>query len=541
MRKMLFPAAAASLLLLTVPHPRSPLALASSNFGNTGSASGPDYSSATCTVFTGPRDLSVGGSALASDEFLLTINNGTGNGLSLTGKFGNADPNVLKLFPDKDQAESSFAAILRTQANDPQIKFRLAELSTNITILPVVSGDIQVSCHVKLAGHVVNRSDASVPTGDPNDPATGESFKLASPVALKYSGTGIYYPGVRSVTMANEVAARDTGGGCTLPASLQPGPQACANQNCLLDFAGYKWWTYNQYYPNPPCAATMGCKPVTKADPKPACPCSSGYWNNNNTWSPTNPTVDQDGLHLFVKLNTNGPDQGGLKWMASEVVLLQNGNGTPATLGYGTYLVTARVNPDIVESSWSDLDPNVAFGAFIYEKEQTGTTANPAREIDLAEISRWGQPAEQADCSLSLSELCKGNAQFTLQKYDALPRWKNINRYTIAPGVNEVTLVMQWNGPKQHVCFKQYNGSFTIEPKTLPDTAAYKWETDDAQNPFIPASGCQRFVLNFWMGKWTDGGKNPPPSSPQEVVVTNFQYKPLPTPGPTGTPAVECK
>src|SRR6266853_2192832 len=30
------------------------------------------------------------------------------------------------------------------------------------------------------------------------------------------------------------------------------------------------------------------------------------------------------GLHLFVKQNSNGPGQGGLKWMASEVVLLEN-------------------------------------------------------------------------------------------------------------------------------------------------------------------------------------------------------------------------
>ena len=228
--------------------------------------------------------------------------------------------------------------------------------------------------------------------------------------------------------------------------------------------------------------------------------------------------------------------------MASEVVLLENGNGTLANLGYGTYLVTARVNPDIRDSSWSEMDPNVAFGAFIYEKEQTGTSKNPAREIDLAEISRWGHPAGQAECSIpSLPLLCQGNAQFTLQKYDVLPDWENIKRYTIDPGVDEITLVMQWNGPNQHVCFKQYDGSFTIDPSTLPEKADYKWETSDNQNDFIPASGCQRFVLNFWMGRWADGGKNPPPSSPQEVVVTNFQYKPLPTPGSKPTPAFECK
>jgi hypothetical protein len=194
MTKLLFLAAAGSLLLLTVPGPGLPRALASTNFGNTGTASGPDYSSATCTVFTGPRDLSVGGAVLASDEFVLAINNGTGNELSLTGRFHTSGANVLKLFPDKGQAESSFAAILRAQANDPHIKFRLEELTTDVNILPVVSGDIQVSCHVKLAGHVVTRAEASVPTGDPNDPATAQSFKIGNPVALKYNGTGIYYP-----------------------------------------------------------------------------------------------------------------------------------------------------------------------------------------------------------------------------------------------------------------------------------------------------------------------------------------------------------
>jgi hypothetical protein len=528
------------MLLLTVPGLRPPLTFASSDFGNTGSASGPDYTPATCTVFTGPRDLSANGAALASDEFLLTINNGNGTELSLTGRFDNSHPADLKLLPNRAQAESSFAAILRAQANDPHIKFRLDGLSTDVHILPVVSGQIEVSCHVRLTGHALMRSEASVPTGDPDDPATGPSFKITNPVALKYSGTGIYYPGVRSGASPSGLRTLDTVGGCSLPANLQPGPQRCSNGTCLLDFAGFKWWTYNQYYPNPPCAATNGCQKVTQKNPHPACPCASGYWNNNNTWSPLNSTVDQDGLHLFVKQNSNGPDQGGPQWMASELVLLENGNGSAATLGYGTYLVTARVNPDTPDSSWSDMDPNVTFGAFIYEKEQTGTASNPARELDLAEISRWGHTPGET-CSIGIPVLCDGNAQFTLQKYDALPHSQNIKRYTIDPGVNEITLVMQWNGAKQHVCFKQYNGSFSLDPATLPEKADYKWETADNQTDFIPASGCQRFVLNFWMGKWTDGGKNPPPSSPQEVVVTNFQYKPLPAPGPGPQPAFECK
>ncbi len=30
---------------------------------------------------------------------------------------------------------------------------------------------------------------------------------------------------------------------------------------------------------------------------------------------------------------------------------------------------------------------------------------------------------------------------------------------------------------------------------------------------------------NLWMGKWDTTGINPPPATPQEVVVTNFEYK----------------
>ena len=57
MTRLIFTIAAVALLLMTVPGPGLPPVHASSNFGDTGSASGPDFSSATCTVFTGPREL----------------------------------------------------------------------------------------------------------------------------------------------------------------------------------------------------------------------------------------------------------------------------------------------------------------------------------------------------------------------------------------------------------------------------------------------------------------------------------------------------
>ena len=64
-------------------------------------------------------------------------------------------------------------------------------------------------------------------------------------------------------------------------------------------------------------------------------------------------------------------------------------DGAQASLGYGEYLVTAElVSPP--QANWADYDPNVVFGLFTFERPPTGTDNNKYREIDLAEISRWG-------------------------------------------------------------------------------------------------------------------------------------------------------
>lgn len=65
------------------------------------------------------------------------------------------------------------------------------------------------------------------------------------------------------------------------------------------------------------------------------------------------------------------------------------------------------------------MDPNVAFGAFTYERDRTGTTSNPGRELDLAEISRWGRQ-DGVPCR-NIPQLCTANAQFTLQELSIPP------------------------------------------------------------------------------------------------------------------------
>jgi len=142
-----------------------------------------------------------------------------------------------------------------------------------------------------------------------------------------------------------------------------------------------------------------------------------------------------------------------------------------------------------------------------------GTTENPNRELDLTETSHWGYdgpllppspPAPPpASCltpsgkSLLDPRLCTGNSQFTLQIWDKAP--DNLHRYSLNTGVKTITLVMQWHGANQPVSFAQYDGSYTLE--TLPATANNQWTTVDADNPFIPATACERFHLNFLDGQ----------------------------------------
>jgi len=269
----------------------------------------------------------------------------------------------------------------------------------------------------------------------------------------------------------------------------------CGNDECLISFAGYRWWTNYMY----------------RGDP---------YWfyNNGQAWSPRNAYVDGEGLHLMVKKDDLG---GGSTWCASEVVLLYEGTGNKiANIDYGSYLVSAKVKSS---SSWATLDRNVAFGVFTYEPEKTGNSYNPNRELDLAEITKWGVPPAS---NVIDPRLATGNAQFTLQDWEQDKN--NIHRYSIGEGVTEITLVMKWTAPNKPVTFYQYNGKYTLD--NLPSSATYSWTTDASQNKFIMADGCQRFHMNLWMGnfKETDNkGTHPGPSNnqPQEIVVTNFQYR----------------
>jgi hypothetical protein len=444
-----------------------------------------------CQFLTGPR------AGLEAHRFLLTIGDRHAadfSELQLTGRFA-VTPRLAPgeqefyLSPDEKSAEAFFQQVLRNQLADPGASFTPYALTANVRETNGPGFVTAFDCRVELTGRV--------------DHVGGK----ADPVSLRFGGNGQYVPGESAPRQSHAVSIAPSAADCPLsvvaPLGLAPVPAQCSTPNCLINFKGYQWWTSYNYYPPP-----------------------TYFYSQGNQWAPKNAFVDNLGLlHLTIQNRNLG---GGDRPSAAEVVAMFNADGSPANFGYGTYLVTTKVDPPI--GSWDGLDPNATFGAFTYERIGTGTIDNPQRELDLAEISRWGFASGDPNCPSGVLDpkLCSGNAQFTLQKWDR--HSDNLHRYSINPGVNTVTLVMSWPGANQPVTFRQYNGAFTLA--NLPVDAAYQWTTSAAENPYVPATACERFHLNFWMGNYDkraekEEGYHPPPKIvPQEVVVTNFEFIP---------------
>jgi hypothetical protein len=328
------------------------------------------------------------------------------------------------------------------------------------------------------------------------------------------------------------------------PFGIVPGGQNphCPN-GCLVNFAGYKWWTGFQYvgpfYNN------------------------SFYYNGGlgTPFAPEHAFVAGDGfLHLKIAedVNLGGPPP--IPWTGGEAVLMFKDDNSEANLGYGDYLITAKL---LTAPSLAALDPNAALGVFTYERygpppegarncttqcppwPSRGGPDNPYRETDLAEISRWGWdhtgscPFGGFSGQFPNDTLCKGNAQFATQDFSQSAL--SVKRYDI--GTNQVvTLVMRWHKGGQPITFEKYNGAFDLN--TLPSAPDVSWtsmpgpnnfktQTPSQLDNFIPntrnPTSCERFHINFWLGSRLGGTPHPGPSNgqPQEAVITNFEFKPV--------------
>ncbi len=465
---------------------------------------GPSYhDQGSCNFVTGPRD------GLAADRFVLTAGDdhaARDTELLLGGTFkaidGGGGRTIYALTPDGAAAGKFVEDVLRRQSSDDTLSFLLSSLAVRVT-----ERAGRAECSIAAAGMVT--------------PAGGKP----SSATLTFHGEGQYYAGSAAALAAagpkpGAAGPIDNNPPCptTLPADkalaplgLDPVPGQCVpGTSCLLNFKGYQWWTSFQFY-GPPG--------------NPIFPYGGYYYNGGlqTIFAPRNAFVQADGLHLQVQTRDLG---GGPVVAGSEVVLMFNPDGTQANLGYGDYLVTAT---ETKAPDWNSLDPNVAFGLFPYERVGGGSTGdanNPAREIDLAELSTWGKyPPGNCPYRGIEAALCNGNAQFTLQIYNKDPL--NLHRYTIPAGANTVTLVMRWRGQGKSVTFEQYNGAFTLA--TLPPKPDNSWTTpDDQSRLFVPAPGCGRFHMNLWLGNFPAATKqvNPPPAKlPQEVVVSNFEFR----------------
>ncbi|MAT68355.1 MAG: hypothetical protein CMJ58_02410 [Planctomycetaceae bacterium] len=197
---------------------------------------------------------------------------------------------------------------------------------------------------------------------------------------------------------------------------------------------------------------------------------------------------DESGLHLTVQ--KTGPD-----WYSTEVILTES-------LGYGTYTLQTESRQDI-------LDANAVFGAFTWDPFGGGTIpGNPNREIDF-EDSRWGNPADSANSQVVVQPYyVPGNRQrLTLPDLSADRRLTRF--FTWSPGKVEFTTLRGHHSPTDY---------------PAEDVIHQYVYANDGSDHVVPVPGRENFRFNLWLYD----SLAPAGDAPVEVLVTDFQYAPLP-------------
>ncbi|GLS17424.1 hypothetical protein GCM10007874_04390 [Labrys miyagiensis] len=249
----------------------------------------------------------------------------------------------------------------------------------------------------------------------------------------------------------------------------------CPGRDPFITFAGRQWWI-NYHWTQ-----------------------RSGTWAGepfNSIFDPGIIQLTDKGIRLQI-LPSNKPNE----CRTSELVLMDK-------LGYGKYLITVEADG----GSFSDLDPNAIFGAFLYQYSEAPPSngANIHREIDFLEVLRSGE----------------GNAQFTLQPYDHNPH--PVNFFKIPPKTEVITIYNHWHideGLNRASYFVCYSGRWSLGNLPPPEAAIASWmpSNHDGIKDLIPdhtSTSCERLHLNLWL---MHGAA---PSGPQSVTVTGFEFQP---------------
>jgi hypothetical protein len=201
--------------------------------------------------------------------------------------------------------------------------------------------------------------------------------------------------------------------------------------------------------------------------------------------------VDTAGLHLTMGFRDG-------QWRSSEVVLLE-------TLGHGTYCIQTDSRLDV-------LDANLVFGFFTWDPYggDPKLPAAPNREIDV-EDSRWRDPGETT------------TSQSVIQ-----PWWVsgNLQRYTLPSLASDARLTRCFSWEPTRVEFVTLVGHHAADDLPEQDVVERFVYEEDGASHIVPSPGRAAIRLNLWL----IGGSPPLGGTGAEVVISGFEFVPLPEP-----------
>lgn len=238
----------------------------------------------------------------------------------------------------------------------------------------------------------------------------------------------------------------------------------------------------------------------------------SGYqWKYKNADNPVGPGpnlfsgtpdfawVDANGhLHLKITKKNN-------RWTCSEII-------STMVVGYGTYTMTCV-------SDISVFNEKAVFGFFTWDSYSFQEQANS--EVDI-EFSRWNNANDSTLINYAVQPVIFSNpTPYTERSYKA--------NTTVDVMTKPMTHMFRWTPDSVH--WESFEGQTTSGAKvaewtfTKDNQSRQKIEGPRTSNPIvIPApSDSTNVRFNFWLLD----GQGPTDGLEHEIVISNFNYKPL--------------